>query len=217
MKFLYKGGVMSDLELTSAFELASLSYQDVQVDDEIFIQATLEVDGICPKCGSTHVHRKTLNHRILHLPPLGRKKCKLQVLTQKRRCVDCEYSWWPEIPFADGKERMTRSFKNYALDLLCFGTIQDVARHLGVSWDSIKDLHKNFLRSEYAQIDFSDVQRVSIDEFSIAKRHKYMTIFVDIPTGRIIHAVEGRKKTDIQAFLKELKKKHPTCKQFAWT
>jgi transposase len=207
---------MSDFEISSAFELTNLSYQDLQVDDEIFIQATLEVKGLCPKCGSSHVHRKTINYRILHLPPIGRKKCKLQVLTQKRRCVDCKYSWWPKIPFANGKERMAHSFKNYALDLLRFGTIQDVAKHLGVSWDVVKKLHKNFLRKEYAQIDLSAVQCISIDEFSIAKRHKYMTIFVDIPTGRIIHAVEGRKKKDIKAFLEELKKKRPTCKQFAW-
>lgn len=207
---------MSDFKLSSAFELTDLSYQDVQVDDEIFIQSTLEVNGLCPKCESSHIHRKNINYRILHLPPLGRKKCKLQVLTQKRRCVDCEYNWWPKIPFADGKQRMTHSFKDYALDLLRFGTIQDVAKHLGVSWDVIKELHKNFLRKEYAEIYLSDVQHISIDEFSIAKRHKYMTIFVNIPTGRIIHAVEGRKVKDIKAFLNELKKKHPTCKQFAW-
>ncbi len=207
---------MSKIDLSSAFELTNLSYQDVQVDDEVFIQATLEIDGICPKCMGSHLHRTTINHRIFHLPPLGRKKCKLQVLNRKRHCVDCKYSWWPAVPFADGKQRMTHSFKNYALDLLRFGTIQDVAKHPGVSWDSIKELHKNFLKREYAQIDLSDVQRISIDEFSIAKRHKYMTIFVDIPKGRIIHAVEGRKKKDVKAFLKELKKKHPTCKQFAW-
>ena len=207
---------MCQFELSSAFELSNLTYQDMQVDDEIFIQATLESEDVCPKCGGLHLHRKMTNHRLFHLPPLGSKKCKLQVLTQKRRCVDCTHSWWPTIPFVDGKERMTHSFKNHALNLLRFGTIQDVAKHLGVSWDVIKELHKDFLSKEYDQIDFSEVKSISIDEFSIAKRHKYMTIFVDIATGRIIHAVEGRRKEDIKAFLTDLKKMLSICERFVW-
>ena len=58
----------------------------------------------------------------------------------------------------------------------------------------------------------SEVRYVSIDEFAIAKGHKYMTIVLDISTGRIIHAVEGRKSKDIGPFLEELKKKHPNLK-----
>ena len=47
----------------------------------------------------------------------------------------------------------------------------------------------------------------SIDEFSIGKRHKYMTIVIDFQTGRIIHAVSGKSKKDILPFLKKLSKK----------
>jgi transposase len=34
---------------------------------------------------------------------------------------------------------------------------------------------------------------VAIDEFSIRKGHKYMTVVSDLRAGRIIHAVEGRR------------------------
>jgi hypothetical protein len=43
-----------------------------------------------------------------------------------------------------------------------------------------------------------------------------MTIFLDIRTGRIIHAVEGRSKDDVAPFLRELAKKAKTLRQSRW-
>jgi transposase len=111
---------------------------------------------------------------------------------------------------------MTLSFVQYALELLRFGTIQDVSEHLGVSWDVIKDVHKRHLKDEYAEVDIASVKYVGIDEFSIAKRHKYMTVILDISTGRIIDAVEGRKREEISPILETLKKKLLVLKQLLW-
>lgn len=46
-----------------------------------------------------------------------------------------------------------------------------------------------------------------MDEIAIRKGHKYMTIFTDISTGQIIHAVEGRNEAALQFFLKLLGRK----------
>ena len=43
-----------------------------------------------------------------------------------------------------------------------------------------------------------------MDEVSIKKAYNYMTIFADLKTGRIIHAVEGRDLEAIAPFLKKL-------------
>jgi transposase len=126
---------------------------------------------------------------------------------QKQACVSCKHSWWPKIPFTEGKQRMSNSFVSYALDLLKFGTIKDVANHLNIGWDVVKGIHKKYLGNLYEDIDISNIKYISIDEFAIAKRHKYMTIILDIQSGRIIYAIEGRKKKDIEPTLKELKKK----------
>jgi len=203
--------------LTSLFELSQLENISADSDDKsTFIKGSLSGLSSCPKCGSTHLHRQSKNHRLLHLPPIGSKPTKLQVTTQKQYCVECKYSWWPKIPFTNGQERMSHSFVAYALDLLRFGTIKDVSQHLGISWDVVKKIHKKFLEKKYEIVDVSEVEYVSIDEFSIAKRHKYMTTIMDIKTGRILYAVEGRKKKDIASSLKDLKKKHLNLKLLQW-
>jgi transposase len=208
---------MEEQNLLSIFGISGLNDLYLETDDSsIFLHGSLPGLNRCPKCQSCHIHRKSKNHRLLHLPPVGGKPAKLQVLVQKQRCVSCTHSWWPKASFVAGQEHMTQSFVNYALALLQFGTVKDVSNHLGVNWNVIKKIHKKFLANHYKEIDVSKVQYISIDEFAVAKRHKYMTTIVDIPTGRILYAIEGRKKDDIGPALKELKKKPPSLKQLQW-
>jgi len=203
--------------LLKLFDITHLNQVSIEVDNKsLFIEGVLEQQLSCPRCRGEHLNRKAINHRIFRLPPICGKISQLQVIVQKQYCVDCNYYWWPSIPFANGKERMTTSFIRYALDLLRFGTIKDISDHLNSSWDTIKSIHKKYLEKRYQEIDMSDVEYVSIDEFSISKGHKYYTIIVDIRSGRIIYAVEGRKKNDIAPVLKELKKKHPNLKLWQW-
>lgn len=194
------------------YNLEGVDIEDISVHEE-----TIEVFGRlqkerqrCCNCRSHNVIFIGNATRTFHLPPTGSKKAVLHIQSRRNQCKQCKATWWPQVPFADGKQRMTRSFVRYALELLRFGTIKDVADHLGVSWDVIKDLHKHYLKSKYARISLQEVKYISIDEFSIAKGHKYMTVISDVASGKILHAVEGRKKQDIKPFLKRLKKKLKT-------
>lgn len=101
---------------------------------------------------------------------------------------------------------MTRSFIQYAFDLLSMSTIQDVSRLLGVSGNCIKRIHKMKLSTLYKTISLREVKYLSVDEFAVKKGHEYMTVFSDITTGRIVHAVEGRSMSDIEPFLFRLKR-----------
>ncbi len=47
-------------------------------------------------------------------------------------------------------------------------TIQDVAIHLGVSWDVIRDMQKRYL-SVHPRL--KDLKHIAIDEISIGKGH----------------------------------------------
>ena len=123
------------------------------------------------------------------------------------QCTRCGCLWWPRLPFVKGKTRYTRSFALTVLDLLQFGTIRAVAEYLRVSWDLVKEIHKTWLAVRYRAIDLSEVWYLGIDEFSLKKRHPYMTIFVDLQSGRILHAIEDTSKEAISPFLRIVAKK----------
>ena len=89
---------------------------------------------------------------------------------------------------------MTRVFAEYLVSMMKLGTIKAVAEFTGVSWDTVKDIHKEHLQRKYRSVEYAKLRYLGIDEFSIKKGHEYMTVVVDLETGKIIHAVEGRNK-----------------------
>ena len=54
-------------------------------------------------------------------------------------------------------------------------TIRDVAHHLDVGWDVIKDIQKRDLSRRYAKPKLKHLRAIAIDEIAVAKGHRYLT------------------------------------------
>lgn len=208
---------MSTSILYHAFGIKGIHYESTRYEgDAIVIGARLTDQHIkCPECGHRKASFKGSKRRKILLSPMGRKRCFLDLFFHRLKCCECGNLWWPAPAFLEGKHRYARSFALTVLDLLCFGTISSVAHYLGVGWDLIKEIHKSKLSRTYKAIPLQEIRYIGIDEFSIKKGHEYMTIFTDLETGRIIHAVEGRAKKDIQPFLERLGKRAKNLKAIA--
>ncbi len=200
---------MSTSILYHAFGLKGIHYESSHFSgDCIYINAQMTDQYVrCPECTNRQASFKGQKRRLLRMSPIGRKRCFLDLLLHRLKCLRCGHLWWPTLPFMDGKHRYVRSFALTALDLLKFGTIRSVAEYLAVSWDLVKQIHKERLSLLYRSVPLHKVKYLGIDEFSLRKGHEYMTIFVDIENGRILHAVEGRSKEKIQPFIEKLSKK----------
>jgi transposase len=138
---------------------------------------------------------------------LGNKRVHLRINTHKVWCQRCDAKAWLKLPFTIGKLPMTKSFIRYVIQLTAMTTLLAVAIFLGMQWNTVKNIDKANLAKRAKQFSFKKLRYLSIDEIAIKKGHKYMTIFTDISTGRIIHAVEGRKEENLRHFLKQLGKK----------
>jgi len=122
-------------------------------------------------------------------------------------CQKCGAKSWLQLPFTVGKLPMTISFMRYILQLTAIATLLSVAIFLGLQWKTVKNIDKANLAKRAKQFSFKKLRYISIDEIAIKKGHKYMTIFTDICTGQIIHAIEGRSEEVLRPFLKLLAKK----------
>lgn len=161
----------------------------------------------CPKCSSyRHIFKESKTRRIRSVP-IGAKSCFIEINTHRLECKICQHRWWPKFSFISGTRRMTRAFARYLISMMKLGTIKAVAEFTGVSWDTVKDLHKEHLQKKYRSVDYASLRYLGIDEFSIRKGHEYMTTVINLETGQIIHAVEGRDKRAIAPFLRRLAKK----------
>ena len=139
--------------------------------------------------------------------PIGARPSFLRVEIWRIFCEDCQSLRWPKLPFTEGKRRYTRRFAQFAIDLLHWMTISGTAKVLNVGWDLIKDIHKEHLKRKYKSPPLKNLKYLGIDEFAIRKGHNYMSIFVDLESSRILHAVEGKAGQDIESFLKVIKRK----------
>ena len=63
--------------------------------------------------------------------------------------ASCEVVRQVKIAFADPRVTLYQGLSAYALELLRDMTIQDVADHLGISWDVIKEIQKADLEPRY--------------------------------------------------------------------
>lgn len=85
-------------------------------------------------------------------------------------------------------------------------TIKDIATHLGISWDIIKNLQKRYLQKKYKDPDYKDIKRIAIDEINIGKGG-YLTVVLNLETGAIIFVGDGKGSDALVPFWLQIKRK----------
>ena len=159
----------------------------------------------CPCCKTRHVNRRGSTLRWLQTLPIGRKHVYIALHIPRVECLHCGIVRQIEIGFADPRRTYTKLFERYALELSRHMTIQDVARHLGVSWDVVKEIQKRYLSKHYSRPRLKDLKLIAIDEISIGRGHRYLTVVLDLLTGAVVFVGDGKGADALLPFWKKLK------------
>jgi hypothetical protein len=64
-------------------------------------------------------------------------------------------------------------------------TVQDVVRHLGLDWKTVKEADKLFLEARYGKPDLAGLRILAVDEISILKGHRYLTVVLNYETAAL--------------------------------
>ena len=141
--------------------------------------------------------------------PVGGRKVIIRMKVQRYKCKNkvCDYDRQEHIPFSTGSCGYTYRFAKYVVGLLKAMTLKDVANLLGVTWDTVKDIHSRHLEYHYAPPSLDGVDCIGIDEFAVREGHIYKTIVVDLRSGRILHVGEGKGADALKGFWKRIKRK----------
>jgi transposase len=138
--------------------------------------------------------------------PVGKRKTELSVQIPRLLCKSCDAIRQANLSFADPKKHYTRSLERFVIDLCRVMTIVDVAEFTGLSWDTIKDIDKKYLRKEYKSVSLKNVHYIAIDEVYLGRKRKYITIVMDLESGRVIHIGKGKGKDALKGLWKRLKR-----------
>jgi len=159
----------------------------------------------CAVCGSRQLKRRGTITRLFRTVPIGSKPVFIQLPIQRVECLCCKAIRQVKIHFAEWRRTYTKAFERYALALCRHMTILDVSRHLKVSWDVIKDIQKRYLAKKYKRPRLKHVTRIAIDEISIGRGHRYLTVVLDLKSGAVIFVGDGKGSDALIPFWKRLK------------
>jgi transposase len=159
----------------------------------------------CPVCASKQLKRRGTITRLFRTIPIGSKPVLIQLPIQRVECLCCKAIRQVKIHFAEWRRTYTKAFERYALALCRHMTILDVSRHLRVSWDVIKDIQKRYLTKKYNRPRLKHVTRIAIDEISIGRGHRYLTVVLDLKSGAVIFVGDGKGSDALNPFWKRLK------------
>ena len=120
-------------------------------------------------------------------------------------CRTCFVERQVKVGFADPKKSYTRSFARYVIELAGMMTLADVARHLQVSWDVVQGIVGEDLERRFAKPKLRLLKRIAIDEISLGKKHKFLTIVMDLDRGAIVFVGDGKGKESQEPFWRRLR------------
>jgi transposase len=95
---------------------------------------------------------------------------------------------------------MTKRLTRYIFELCKIMTVQEVVRHLGLDWKTVKAVDQKFLEEEYGGTDYQGLRILVIDEISIRKGHRYLTVVLDYESGRVVWVGKDRRDRTLRRF-----------------
>ena len=170
--------------------------------------------SMCHRCGqkATEFHGYDQALELRHLPLCGRPVI-LRLRPKRYRCRYCEgaVTTTERAEWYDAKAGCTKAYAEFLLLELVNGTLQDVAKKHGVTYDSVRGVLKRYVKGE---VDWSQIKALGllgVDEISLLKGHSDFVTLVSAhdEQGRpiVLAVLEGREKQTLIDFLKTIPKR----------
>src|SRR5580692_3916895 len=172
----------------------------------VFIRHRKNARFRCPVCGAVlPLHDHTPPRRWRHLDHgswitwlfarIPRVSCLFHGVRQVR------------VPWALPGSRNTLGFEKHAIDTLLEADVLGASRLLRLSWDETWGLMTRAVDRGLKAKRRRVIPYLGVDEKSVAKRHRYVTLVGDLDRGTIEFVSFDRKKASLDAFYQSLSPK----------
>jgi transposase len=176
------------------------------LEGEVVFTIEQERDRLrCSACGSNRLTCHGGETRLFRSLPIGDRPTHLLFSVPRVECHACRLVRQVPIDFADPRRRYTHAFERYALGLSEHMTIKDVAEHLDVGWDAVKDIQKRHLQKRFTRPKLKHLRLLAVDEISVGKGHRYLTVVLDLESGAVVFVGDGKGADALEPFWRRLR------------
>lgn len=199
---------MSKIQIKAFFKFCRVKIME-QAADILNKMVTIKVQPderyhpICHGCKKSVKEIHSYNERMVRDLNIFDAKTFLLVIYRTVKCQSCG-TVIEDLGLMDPCKRVTRRLAAYILDLCKYMTITEVAKHLGIDWKTVKEIHKQHLQEKFSHEDIGSPRLLAVDEISLKKRHHYLTLIINWEVGRVLWVGEGRKYETLKEFFDSL-------------
>ena len=183
---------------------------EIKLDEErqqliIYCRRDRRRNAIDPVTGQKGTVNRYVRRQVRDVPLFGYpciiefELAQVFISKNERRMERCE--------FVDKGWRFTRRLCRMISGLCRHMSIQAVSKHLGVRWETVKNIDKTYLEETLPALDptqLTGLKYIGVDEVARAKGHDYMTVIYDMVEGHLIGVETGRTADVFSGFLKQL-------------
>lgn len=153
--------------------------------------------GLCGQCGSPGPTYDTAKYkRLFEFIPLWGITVYLVYFMRRISCPTCKKIYTEKIPWAEGKNSCCNVFRHF---LACWArrlSWSEVADIFGTSWGVVYRSIRWIVDYGLAHRTLDNITAIGVDEVSIWKGHKYLTLVYQIDSGARRLLWVGRERTE---------------------
>lgn len=184
-------------------KLVDLDFIKTKGQTMIKIMPDLRYNAVCSKCNNPTENVHGIRYRVVRDLDIFNKNTWLTVGIRIVNCPTCGYCI-EKLSYLDNFSRITKRLEELVARLCEFGTIKDVADFFGLNWKTVKAIDKKYLQKEFEPPNYDNLHLLAVDEIAFKKGHSYITLVLDLETGRVVWTGKGNSKATLDSFYKEL-------------
>lgn len=189
------------------FRRIKIINQSVLVDASearIQVKPDKRFQPICHFCGQKAAGVHSWSQRTVRDLNLACAKVWITCQYRKLFCPYCQHISIEDLQLFDPYLRVTTRLALYIYQLCQFMTVTEVAKHLSLDWKTVKNIDKFYLEGQYGQPNLDGLRILAVDEISVKKGHRYLTVVLDYISGRVVFVGKDRKAKTLKRFFNQM-------------
>ncbi|MEG1571808.1 MAG: ISL3 family transposase [Clostridia bacterium] len=159
----------------------------------------------CPVCGKPAMPLRDTVDKVWRHLNFFQFKCYIHMRTPRTECQECGVHLVTP-PWAKSGSGFTILFEILVLTMAKAMPVKEIARITGEHDTRLWRIIRRYVGDAYNEKDMCAVNAVGIDETSVQKGHKYISVFADMEAREVLYCTTGKGASTIGMFKEALTK-----------
>jgi len=160
--------------------------------------------GVCPKCSESTNKVHQYKERLIDDIPIQDKRLRLSLRERRFKCANCGKVFTERFESIHSRGHRTTRYEQYLYERGKNRALKAISLEYQVKYTTLRRLWYRYAKEAVNNRSFEYPRKMGIDEFSVAKRHKYHTVLTDLEKHRIVTTIMGRDKEALKNYLQTI-------------